>query len=397
MTFEPIRIGVIGLGRAFMLTLPALKNDKRVKLVAACAPREESRTAFQSEFGGRTYDNIDDICKDPNIEVLYIATPHQFHAEHVIAAAKSGKHILVDKPLAISMKEGEKMVIACEEANVHLIVGPSHSFDVPVAQAQILINSGEIGKVRMINAMNYTDFLYRPRRPEELKTNEGGGVIFSQAVHQIDIVRLLAGGLGKQVSAMTGNWDSERSTEGAYSALIGFENGVIASLTYSGYAHFDSDEWMNYVSEMGHDKLTNSYGKARKMLQSVNSSQTESALKQNRTFGSSSEIQLPTHQEHFGPIIVSCEHGDIRLTPDGIWVYKNEERHFEPSPEILNPRTPVIDAIISAVRNNAPPIQTGRWGLASLEMCHAILISARDANPVLLHKQISIDKKDQPK
>ena len=390
MTCEPVRIGIVGLGRAFMLTLPALRIDKRIQLVAACAPRPESRTAFQTEFGGRTYDNITDICEDENIEVLYIATPHQFHAEHVIAAAESGKHILVDKPLAISMKDGEEMVVACERSNVHLIVGPSHSFDVPVAQARALIDSGELGAVRMINALNYTDFLYRPRRPEELKTNEGGGVIFSQAVHQIDIVRLLAGGLGKQVTAMTGNWDSARPTEGAYSALVGFANGVFASITYSGYAHFDSDEWMDSVNELGHDKIPESYGGARRTLKSVKSSQAETELKQTRAFGGDSIVLAPTHHEHFGPIIVSCELGDIRLTPDGIWVYKNEERRFEPAPAVPNPRTPVIDALVNAVRNNKPPIQTGRWGLASLEICHAILASAADARPISLHKQISI-------
>lgn len=395
MTYDPVRIGIVGLGRAFMLTLPALQVDKRIQLVAACAPREESRLAFESEFGGRTYGSVEDICADENVEILYVATPHQFHAEHVIAAAESGKHVLVDKPLAISMEDGEDMVIACEKSNVHLIVGPSHSFDVPILQARTLIDSGELGQVRMINAFNYTDFLYRPRRPEELKTNEGGGVIFSQAVHQIDIVRLLAGGMGKQVSAMTGNWDSERPTEGAYSALIGFENGVFASLTYSGYAHFDSDEWMDDVSEMGHNKAAESYGGARRMLKSVNSSQSESALKQTRTFSGKPVFKAPTHHEHFGPIIVSCEHGDIRLTPDGIWIYKNEERRFEPAPATLNPRTPVIDAIINAVRNNTPPIQTGRWGLASLEICHAILASASNSAPITLHQQISIDTKVQ--
>lgn len=376
-----------------MLTLPALRIDKRIQLVAACAPREESRLAFESTFGGRTYESIEGICGDENIEILYVATPHQFHAEHVISAAKSGKHVLVDKPLAISMKDGEDMVVSCEESNVHLIVGPSHSFDMPVLQARALIDSGELGQVRMINALNYTDFLYRPRRPEELQTNKGGGVIFSQAVHQIDIVRLLAGGVGKQVSAMTGNWDSERPTEGAYSALISFENGAFASLTYSGYAHFDSDEWMDNVSEMGHKKTTGSYGTARRMLKSINSSQAEATLKQTRTFKGETATKSPTHHEHFGPIIISCEHGDIQLTPNGIWIYKNEERRFEPAPAILNPRTTVVDAIVNAVRNNTPPIQSGRWGLASLEMCHAILASAKDSAPVTLHQQISIDTK----
>ncbi len=395
MTCDPVRLGVAGLGRAFMLMLPALSVDDRVRLVAACAPRAESLAAFSGRFGGNTYYEISSLCEDANVEAVYVATPHQLHVEHVMMAAKNGKHILVDKPLAISMKDGEMMVAACEKADVRLIVGPSHSFDTPVLQARRLIDSGELGQVHMINAFNYTDFLYRPRRPEELKTSQGGGVIFSQAVHQIDIVRLLAGGMGKQVTAITGNWDPQRPTEGAYSALLSFENGIFASLTYSGYSHFDSDEWMDGVSELGYDKDPENYGAARRSIETAVSPEAEAALKQSRTFSAESVVKSPTHHEHFGPIIISCEHGDIRLTPDGIWVYGNKKRRFERAPKILNPRSTVIDALVGAVRNNTTPIQSGRWGLASLEICHAILESAGEGRPVTLKRQIAISSKAQ--
>ena len=77
---------------------------------------------------------------------------------------------------------------------MHLVVGHSHSFDAPILRTRELIASGDFGAVRMINAFNYTDFLYRPRRPEELDTAHGGGAVFNQAAHQVDIVRLLGGG-----------------------------------------------------------------------------------------------------------------------------------------------------------------------------------------------------------
>ena len=87
--------------------------------------------------------------------------------------------------------------------------------------------------------------------PEELDTAKGGGVVFSQAAHQVDIVRLLAGAKATSVRAFTGNWDAARHTEGAYSAQIEFEDGSFASLTYSGYAHFDTDEFMGWWGELG--------------------------------------------------------------------------------------------------------------------------------------------------
>ena len=75
----------------------------------------------------------------------------------------------------------------------------------------------------MITAINYTDFLYRPRRPEELDTAQGGGALFNQAPHQVDIVRLLGGGRVASVRAMTGAGIAARPTEGAYAALLTFD------------------------------------------------------------------------------------------------------------------------------------------------------------------------------
>ena len=88
-----------------------------------------------------------------------------------------------------------------EGGDVVLVVGHSHSFNAPILRTREIIESGAYGAPRMISALNFTDFLYRPRRPEELDTAQGGGVIFSQAAHQIDIVRLLGGGRVRSVRA----------------------------------------------------------------------------------------------------------------------------------------------------------------------------------------------------
>ena len=112
MTSDPVRLGVAGLGRAFMLMVPTFDADPRVKLVAAAAPREESRAAFVRDYGGAAYETVDELCADPSVEAIYIATPHQMHIDHVLAAAQAGKHILVEKPLAISMEDAERMVRA---------------------------------------------------------------------------------------------------------------------------------------------------------------------------------------------------------------------------------------------------------------------------------------------
>lgn len=388
MTDKPVGIGVLGLGRAFVLTQSAFEADPRVRLVAACAPRADSRRAFEARYpGSRTTDSVADLCALPGVELVYVATPHQLHAEHVLAIAAAGRHLLVEKPLAIELDDALRMQAATESAGVQLIVGPSHGFDAPVQLAIRLIAQGAIGPVRMIQALNYTDFLYRPRRPEELDTARGGGVVFSQGAHQVDIVRLLAGGAATYVYAHSGRWDPARPTEGAYSAMLQFAHGVSATLTYSGYAHFDTDEWMDWVGELGQAKSPDVYGQARRALAGIGDAAAEAALKASRTFGGQVAPAQPTAHEHFGPVLVLGEQGDLRLTPHGVWVYADHERRFEPAPLAGPPRRTVVDAVVAAVRDRLAPSQTAAWGVATLEICQAILASSRLGEPVRLHHQ----------
>src|SRR5262249_19921453 len=199
-----LKLCVAVLGRAFTVMLPSFVAEPRIELVAAADPRAEATARFAAEFGARVYGSVEALCADPGVEVVYLATPHQNHAEHVAIAAAHGKHMLVEKPMAISLAECDRIIDAVERADVVLVVGHSHGFDRPILRTREIIASGAFGPARMINAQYYTDFLYRPRRPEELVTAEGGGVVFSQGAHQVDIVRLLGGGKVASVRALTG-------------------------------------------------------------------------------------------------------------------------------------------------------------------------------------------------
>ena len=371
-----LRIGVAGLGRAFTLMLPTFRQHPRVQLVAAADPRAEARERFADEFGARTHASIEDLCADRDVQAIYVATPHQDHARHAIAALRAGKHVLVEKPMAIALEEAQAMVEAAQAARVHLVVGHSHSFDAPIARARAIVASGELGRVRMISALNYTDFLYRPRRPEELDTAQGGGVVFSQAAHHVDIVRLLGGGLVKSVRAATGVWDASRPTEGAYGALLSFADGAFASLTYSGYGRFDADELCGWVSEIGGEKDPSAYGAARKALANA---ADEARAKSARNYGGANyrePTEAPWH-EHFGFLVVSCEKGDIRPMPRGVWVYGDHERRFVELAKPPVPRGEVLDELCDAVLGIREPLHDSRWGAATLEACLAMLRSAR--------------------
>ncbi len=395
MAGRPIRLGIAGLGRAFTLMLPTFAADPRIVLAGATDLRPEARQRFEADFGAPTYGTIEELCDDPKVDAIYVATPHQMHADHVVAAASRGKHVLVEKPIAIRLEECGAMIEAVQRAGVQLVVGHSHSFNAPILHARKLIDSGDFGAVRMIHAFNYTDYMVRPRRPEELDTAQGGGVMFSQAAHQIDIVRLLGGGRVRSVRAMTGNWDAARPTEGAYSALLGFEDGVFASCTYSGYAHFDSDEFMGFVGEMGLPKAPSRYGAMRKALRAASNAGEEAALKAASNYGGASYVPAGapppdrSHQ-HFGVFVVSCERGDLRPTPDGVMIYGDDAVGLDPVPVPAIPRSEVIDEFYGAVVEGKPPLHDGAWSRATLEVCLAILESSQAQAEVTLRHQVGL-------
>jgi phthalate 4,5-cis-dihydrodiol dehydrogenase len=384
-----LKLGVAGLGRAFSLMRPTFLADRRVELVAAADPRAEARRRFELEFNGKTFDSVEALCADPLVEVVYVATPHQFHAHHACVAAAHGRHVLVEKPMALTLEECRAMIDAARSSGVQLIVGPSHGFDAPIRRAREIIDSGAVGRVRMITAFNFTDYLYRPRRPEELDTARGGGAVFNQAAHQVDVVRLLGGGRVSRVRAHTGRWDEARPTEGAYAALLTFEDGAFASIVYSGYAHFDSDEFVGWVGEMGRTKDPARYGEARRVLAT---SPDEARLKSSRNYGNrddASPIGQALH-EHFGVVIVSCDRADLRPLPHGVMIHGDRAQRLDSLPTPVVPRAEVIDELYDAVVDGRPPVHSGEWAMATLEVCLAILRSARDGTEISLETQAGL-------
>jgi len=398
-TAPVLRWGVAGLGRAFTLMLPTFVRDPRVRLAAAADPRPEARDRFVAEFGARAHASVDALCRDAGVDVVYVATPHGLHAEHAVLAARNGKHVLVEKPMALSLAECTHMIEAAQAAGVQLCVGHSHSYDAPIRRTHEIIDSGAFGAVRMIQALYYTDFLYRPRRPEELDTARGGGAVWNQAAHQVDIVRLLGGGRVARVRGLTGNWDPDRNTEGAYAALLTFDDGAFASLTYNGYGLFDSDEWCAWTSELGMPKDASGHGATRRGLERLAEPAAELALKHARNYGGSAyrpSAGEPRTHEHFGTFIVSCDGADLRPMPDGVMIYEGRGARFEALPPPAIPRHEVIDEMHDAIATGTPALHDGLWARATLEACAAMLESARTGQDIRLVHQVAAPKGAAP-
>lgn len=383
---NPIRIGISGLGSAATFMLRAAAEDPRIVVAAAADPLQHPREAFARDFGARGYEDFSGLCDDPTIEAIYIASPHEFHAAQTIQALERGKHVIVEKPLALTLAECDAVICAAARTGRQVIVGHTHAFDPNIVKVQELARSGVFGQLSMILSFNYTDFLYRPRRPEELVTARGGGIAFNQVSHQVDIARAVAGGAVRTVRANVGILDPSRPTEGNAAIFLEFECGASASLVYSAYDFFDSDELHSWVGESGMPKETDAHGRSRRMLMSDPTPEAE----RRQRVGYGSRIFPPgtPQQPHFGFFIATFEKADVRVTPDGLAVFSTEGRQ-----EITLPRESnmpghrnVLDALWKAIRNGQPCAHDAQWGKASLEVLLAVLASARDRREVRIRQ-----------
>jgi len=214
--------------------LSAMLQHPDVKVTAAADPIAQHRASFAKAVGGETFASCEELSASPNVDVVYIATPHEYHAEHVFAAAQAGKHVIVEKRIAVTLEECDRMIEATDRAGVKFIVGHTASYHPGVRRMRELIIGGEYGKLGMVTSFAGTEFLYRPRRPEELDTSLGGGIIYNQVPHQVDTIRLLGGGLWHQWpdgdQQRQGDADAgRRGGRGARGGAVGWTEGACST------------------------------------------------------------------------------------------------------------------------------------------------------------------------
>jgi len=381
-----------GLGVASTQILPPIAALPYIKITAAADLRGDALEKFRETYRGETFTSVEALCESANVDAVYIATPNQLHAKHVIAAAERGKHVIVEKPMALSIAECDAMNEAAEKHGVKLLCGHTHSFDPPIRKIRAIVKSGELGKLCMINTWNYNEFMYRPRMKHELATSRG--VVLNQGPHHVDIVRLIGGGMVRSVRAMTGVWDKARQWEGSYTCYLEFEDGTPATLIYSGYGFFDTAELFSWVGEGGQyrDPKTNLDVRAR--LREVRTAEEEEQLKEGMRFGGRREGEFShvwsgeRKQPFFGFTLASCEKGDIRQTPNGLYIYGETEQREIALPAGSRGREAEIEELYNAVVHDRPVFHGGRWGAATLEVCLAMLESAQQRKEIMLSHQV---------
>lgn len=384
-----IKFGLVGLGTGGRSLPHAIAKTSGFAFVAGADLREEGRAQYASEFGIQTFASVEALCGLKGLDAVYVATPNPFHAEHAIAALHAGKHVMVEKPMALTLVDCDRMIAAAAQNRVKLMVAHTRSWNAPIRKMREIISSGRLGRVTQVHTIRYSPWLLRPREPMEIDTNLGGGVCYRQAPHQVDIARLLGGGLVESVRAHAGRWSAENDTEGNYSALLQFAGGVTATLIYDGYGYFDDRELIE-GDVFGGERPS---GPGQRLRQAraagkldKNTSRSGVAFDIERGDGDASRRP---RQPFFGLTLVSCQRGALRQSSEGVFIYDEQGRSEMTCDRWDGPLKVELDEFHRAITQDQPMPHDGKWGKATLEVCLAMLQSSRDQNEQRLWHQVA--------
>ncbi len=380
-----VRVGIVGIGIAARQVLGSIEQTEGAELTAVCDIRADEVDRFKKRFGVEGFTQIEDMCKHGPVDAVWVATPNNFHAEHTIISADHGKHVICEKPMAISIDEANRMVDAIERNGVKYVQGHSRIHRPYVRKMGDMIASGRLGRIIHINTWMYNDWIQRPWEAHTLDPKRGGGSVFRQGPHQMDVVRYLAGGMIRGVRGTAGKWHPSYDVEGDYHAFIDFEDGPTAMVSFNGYANFDIRELTWGIGEGGRRVDENTMLGPKPRAKGPIAAQEFYNLPQYsiEAFSAGGERK----QDFFGLMIVSCENGDIRQSPDGLYVYteKGREEVLMTEREL---RAGEIQALVDAIRESQPSFPDVRWGRATLEACIAMIDSRCERKEIIMKHQV---------
>ena len=399
-----LRMGVAGIGQGAAAVIPTLEALPEIELVAGADFNPRMRASFTERYPQtRVYESVAEMCKDPGIDAVWVSTPNKFHCEHAIEAMRNGKHVAVEKPMAVTIDEADRMVEAAEKYGVHLVAAHTSSYGLPVRAMRKLSQTTSLGPVRSILVWSYTDWMLRPRTAEELSPEAGSGIVHRQGPHQIDVVRMLGGGLLKSVRGTTGDWMKERPIPGFFTGYFEFEDGTPATILLNGYGYFMTasmfegalDDW-RYTDA---DRVA-----IRKSMRTPG--RDENAEKELFRIGGPKEpikTNLPGRRPwapvDLGMLVVSCQNGDMRHSPYGVYVYDDEGMHDVDLSALERKEVDLESGATvgalgelydAAVKGDVPVYHSGAWGRATLEATIALVESAQTHREITLHRQVAM-------
>ncbi len=235
---EDRKIGwcMVGLGRISMdHFMPALKETRTSRLTALVSGHRDKAEHQAAMYGVPTkniysYDNFDSIRDNKEIDAVYIALPNSMHAEYTIRAAKAGKHVLCEKPMATSVADANAMIAACRAANVKLMIAYRCQLEPSNLRAIELIRNGTLGNIQAIesaNGFNISSGEWRLNR-----TLAGGGPLMDMGIYSLNACRYLTGEEPIDIKANASVIDHDgrfTSVEENICWTMKFASGIVAS------------------------------------------------------------------------------------------------------------------------------------------------------------------------
>jgi predicted dehydrogenase len=235
MDARDLRFGIIGFGRFAEKTIgPAIRETPGATLVALQKrSRVEAEAAARSFGVPHAFTQAEDLVRHPEVDAVFVVSANAAHCAETIAAARAGKHVIVEKPMAMTVAEAEEMIDACRRANVRLMVAHMIRLSPAMQRVRELLAGGEIGRISCVRA----DFVYDGRMSQRGwlldRRVAGGGPVFDIGVHCLDTVRFLLGSEVEEVRSVLSPRPTAEITEQTAHMALRFGGGTTASITCS--------------------------------------------------------------------------------------------------------------------------------------------------------------------
>jgi predicted dehydrogenase len=238
-----LKFGLIGLGEiAFKSTGGIFRRCERCEMVAGVDPVAEIAASYQDEFGIPCTTDLDGMLAQKDVEAVIVSTPHYLHAPLGIEAAKAGKHVIVEKPMATTLEDADALITACKENGVLLSSKESGVYYQPQTQkARSLIEAGAIGEVMSVQitgASNKPNSYWSGGYTQRVKTTwrmskaqSGGGILVMNYIYDVYRMRYVTGLDVKRVFAEYDTFNTDVEVEDFITVSLRFENGAIGTIT----------------------------------------------------------------------------------------------------------------------------------------------------------------------
>ncbi len=225
-----IKWGVIGCGGiADRRTLPGMMLAKNAELVAVMDANGEVAEKCKEKYGAKyAFSNYEDVLKIDEIEAVYIASPVFFHKEQAIAAAKAKKHILLEKPVALSVSDAEEIKKACEENGVKISIGFLMRFHGYHQRIKEIISEGKIGDIVSIRGQFTCWYPDIDGAWRQKKATSGGGALVDMGIHVIDLIHYITGLKAVEVAAFNQTQTFNYEVDDSSNVIMKMDNGSVA-------------------------------------------------------------------------------------------------------------------------------------------------------------------------